>query len=120
MNVTGQSLILRFIAIAFCLAAWFVFDRSVPVGIVLFGLGVVFSILGRRRSRGIQVQPTEQRKKTVFIAILGASVVAYAGTPVVLYWYDPKTDVRTLILVSAVLLPSTIGYYYWRLFKKRV
>ena len=118
MNATGQALILRFIGVAFYLAAWFAFDRSLPVGIVLFAVGVVFSIVGRRRSRQSELRPTEQQKKKVFVIVAGASTVGFVGTPLVLYWYDPKSDVRILILVSAVLLPSTIGYYYWRLFRK--
>jgi len=54
----------------------------------------------------------------MFIVILGASIVGYVGTPVVLYWYDPRTDIRMLMLISAVLFALTIGYYYWWVFKK--
>ena len=118
MNVTGQSLILRFIAIVFYLAAWFAFARTLPVGIALFGVGVVFSILARRRSRRSGLRLNEQQKKKAFVIIVGASIVGYVGTPVVLYWYDPRTDVRMLMLISVVLLALTIGYYYWWVFKK--
>ncbi len=118
MNVTGQGLILRFVAIAFYIASWFVFNRSLPAGMVLFGVGVVLSILGRRRSRRSELRLNEQQKKKAFVIIVGASIVGYVGTPVVLYWYDPRTDVRMLMLISVVLLALTIGYYYWWVFKK--
>lgn len=124
MNVTGQSLILRFIAIIFYLAACLVINLTLPigtlpVGILLVGVGVVFSILARRRARRSESRPTEQQKKKAFIIILGASIVGCVGTPIVIYWHDPKADVWTLILISAVLLPLTIGYYYWRLLLKK-
>ena len=123
MNIITQRLTLRFISIVFYLAACLVFVRTLPVGtlpvgIMLFGIGVVFSILARRRSLESQLRPNEQQKKKVFIIILSACAVGYVGTPIFIYWYDPKPDVRQLILIPAVLLPLTIGYFYWRVFKK--
>ena len=120
MNVTGQAIVLRIIAIAFYFAAYLAVTRMLPLAIVLVGIGLLFSFLGWRRSRQSQLRLTEQQKKKVFVIIASATAVGCIGSPLLIGWPDSKTHLWMLVLIIAGPAVLLIGFSYWRIFKRGV